>query len=208
MESVNTVAVTVETPRQSKPYRRSEASKQKQLLYRHANRARLSAKSRAWYAANKERHAALRKAYYAKNRAAVLDLGKEYYLQNKSAIRARERERYASDINFRIRRIVRNHARKVAIRGERVRPKTLQFLGCTVSQLRAHLEKQFKPGMTWDNYGLRGWHIDHIIPLAALDLTDDGNMRKVLHYTNLQPLWWRENISKGCRIQAPVQLCA
>lgn len=68
-------------------------------------------------------------------------------------------------------------------------------LGCSIAELEAHLERQFKPGMTWANYG--EWHIDHIKPLAKFDLTDRVQLLAACHYSNLQPLWAIENLSKG-----------
>jgi hypothetical protein len=66
-----------------------------------------------------------------------------------------------------------------------------------VEQLRQHLEAQFTDGMSWDNYGRDGWHIDHIRPCASFDLTDPEQQRQCFHYTNLQPLWAADNIRKG-----------
>jgi hypothetical protein len=62
-------------------------------------------------------------------------------------------------------------------------------------ELRAHLEHQFKDGMTWDNHG--EWHIDHIKPCVQFDLTDPEQQKECFHYTNMQPLWAFENQSKG-----------
>lgn len=76
---------------------------------------------------------------------------------------------------------------------------SLALLGCTIAEARAHLEAQFQPGMNWNNYGKHGWHIDHIRPCARFDLTDPEQQRQCFHYTNLQPLWAAENISKGAR---------
>lgn len=73
-------------------------------------------------------------------------------------------------------------------------------LGCSVDALRRHLEEQFPPGMTWDNWSKYGWHIDHIRPLAAFDLTDPFQLAAACHFSNLQPLWAIDNIKKGCRI--------
>ena len=61
----------------------------------------------------------------------------------------------------------------------------------------AHLEALFQPGMTWDNHAIDGWHIDHIRPCTSFDLTDPEQQRQCFHYTNLQPLWAFDNISKS-----------
>lgn len=70
-------------------------------------------------------------------------------------------------------------------------------LGCTVSELKLHLEKQFQPGMTWDNWSILGWHIDHKIPLCKFNLLNRKQFLKAVHYTNLQPLWASDNLKKG-----------
>jgi hypothetical protein len=72
-------------------------------------------------------------------------------------------------------------------------------LGCTIPELRLHLEKLFQSGMTWENWSPTGWHIDHIKPLANFDLTDRPQFLKACHYTNLQPLWASDNLAKGAR---------
>lgn len=76
--------------------------------------------------------------------------------------------------------------------------KTEELIGITILDLKKHLEKQFKEGMTWDNHGK--WHIDHRVPLNSFDLTNPEEQKKAFHYTNLQPLWAKENLSKGSRI--------
>jgi hypothetical protein len=73
-----------------------------------------------------------------------------------------------------------------------------KLCGCTIPELMLHLQSQFKEGMHWNNYGK--WHIDHIRPCASFDLTDPEQQRQCFHYTNLQPLWARENIQKGARL--------
>jgi hypothetical protein len=80
----------------------------------------------------------------------------------------------------------------MAKRGSAVRD-----LGCTMPELVRHLEGQFLPGMSWDNYGFKGWHIDHIRPLGTFDLEDREQFLKAVHYTNLRPLWAFENLSRG-----------
>ena len=75
-------------------------------------------------------------------------------------------------------------------------------LGCTMAELLVHLERQFQPGMTWQNYGIGKdrWQIDHIFPVSKAKLTDREELLRVCHYTNLQPLWHSENSRKGARL--------
>lgn len=72
---------------------------------------------------------------------------------------------------------------------------TMELIGCTIDELWNHLESQFQPGMTRDNYGK--WHVDHIKLLASFDLTDHEQQRHAFHYTNLQPLWAIDNLRKN-----------
>jgi hypothetical protein len=74
--------------------------------------------------------------------------------------------------------------------------KTMAIIGCDLDLLRLHLEERFSPGMSWDNYG--DWHVDHIIPLAKASTQEE--VERLSHYTNLQPLWAKDNIVKGCKI--------
>jgi len=69
-------------------------------------------------------------------------------------------------------------------------------LGCTVDGLTSYLESKFQPKMTWDNWGINGWHINHIKPLSSFDLTDRLQFLEACHYTNLQPLWAIDNLIK------------
>lgn len=76
----------------------------------------------------------------------------------------------------------------------------LQILGAPIVVVRAHIQSQFKKGMTWKNWGRKGWHLDHIVPCAAFDLTNEEQRRKCFHYTNLRPLWAVENLLKSDQI--------
>ena len=75
--------------------------------------------------------------------------------------------------------------------------RTIDFIGCSIDDLKCHLEKQFVDGMSWENYGLYGWHVDHIRPCCSFDLTDPEQQRECFHYTNLKPLWAEDNLAKG-----------
>jgi hypothetical protein len=73
-----------------------------------------------------------------------------------------------------------------------------QYLGCSFEDFKIHLESLFLDGMTWENYGSKGWHVDHKIPLSSASTLED--IIRLSHYTNLQPLWWYDNLSKGSKI--------
>jgi hypothetical protein len=77
---------------------------------------------------------------------------------------------------------------------------TMSLVGCSPKMLIDHLESLFTEGMSWDNYGIDGWHIDHILPCASFDLNDPLQQIKCFHYTNLQPLWALDNIKKSDKI--------
>lgn len=81
----------------------------------------------------------------------------------------------------------------------------VNLIGCSVSQCRSHLEKQFDENMTWENYGPsrhpnQGWQIDHIRPCKSFNLTCLDQQQDCFHYTNLQPLWALVNQFKGTTI--------
>lgn len=77
--------------------------------------------------------------------------------------------------------------------------KSSEILGCTIQEFIEHLQSHFKPGMTLENHGQGEgkWNIDHIIPISSAKTEDE--IYKLNHYTNLQPLWWKENMAKGAK---------
>ena len=74
---------------------------------------------------------------------------------------------------------------------------TLEMIGCSAIELKDYIESKFQYGMSWENYGREGWHVDHIRPCASFDLSDPEQQEECFHYTNLQPLWAKDNLSKG-----------
>lgn len=111
------------------------------------------------------------------------------------------RHRRAHDLKFKITGALRHRAKEaIKAAGSGRRRGKLALLGCTVDEFLRYFEPLFKPGMTWDNHGTNGWHIDHIIPCAAFDLTNEEDQKRCFHYTNLQPLWADENRRKSDKV--------
>ena len=102
-----------------------------------------------------------------------------------------------SDPEFRLLNNLRNRI-YCALKGAGKSRRTTELIGCTISALRAHLEKNFTEGMSWENYGK--WHVDHIIPCSSFDLVLPDEQRRCFHYTNLQPLWAVDNLKKNDRL--------
>jgi hypothetical protein len=75
---------------------------------------------------------------------------------------------------------------------------TFDIIGCSPEFLKQHIEKLFLNEMSWENYGLFGWHIDHIIPLSSSK--NESEFYRLCHYTNLQPLWAEDNLKKSNKI--------
>lgn len=181
----------------------------KQSAYRDLNKEKIRESSKAYYEANKETLQERHNFYYAANKEKILarhaknkDKKSLYAKANRPTINKRWRERAAvrrkTDPNFRLRKCLSNRIRH-ALKGVSKSKRTVELLGCSVTALRRHLEAQFRPEMTWENYG-SVWHVDHIRPCASFDLTDLEQQKLCFHWTNLQPLFAVENIKKGDRV--------
>ena len=138
------------------------------------------------------------KNYRSCNRYIIKINKQKWDKNNKRAITIYRRKykeyRLKFDIKFKILWNLRTRLNKV-MHDVNKSAETIKLLGCSIEFLKIRLEKQFKPGMTWDNYGL--WHIDHIKPCASFDLSKPSEQRKCFNYKNLQPLWAIDNLRKS-----------
>ncbi len=105
-------------------------------------------------------------------------------------------EKYKTDSSFRLACMLRARITRVMNGGKRCLP-IADLVGCSMEELETHLESQFQSGMTRENRGRAGWHIDHIRPCCSFDLTDPEQQKQCFHYTNLQPLWATDNLRKS-----------
>jgi len=125
-----------------------------------------------------------------------------YKAYNKAYQKAYQKEyqkAYRQIPQVRLRNIMRTRLCTALKRGTKS-GSAVRDLGCSIQYLIAYLEERFSPGMSWENHAHDGWHIDHILPLSSFDLTDREQFLRACHYTNLQPLWAADNLSKGYKI--------
>ncbi len=151
--------------------------------------------------------------YRLDHREQILQRQKEYRETHREDARNKAKNRYHSDIQasreyMRLRKFsfkatidgkietsVRNRISK-ALRGIARQLTALELLGCTILEYRAYIERQFLPGMSWENYNVRTWHIDHIKPIASFDLSDPEQQRICFHFSNTRPLWAEVNMKR------------
>ena len=175
--------------------------KQYRKEYYSKNRNKCIVSMKKYEANNKEYLSVKAMHWYRKNKEIKLQYEKQYYTENKVKILERERKhnknRYVEDLQYRLKCILRKRLR-TAIKNNQKIGSAVRDLGCSIEDLKKHLESQFQSGMTWDNHG--EWHIDHIKPLASFDLQDPTQLREACHYSNLQPLWAKDNLKKGATI--------
>ena len=122
---------------------------------------------------------------------------KKYYQNNKEYFRQYEKNKARVNIQYRLGKNMRARIWCAINRKWKKSKRTSEMVGCSLKYLKKYLESLFEVDMSWDNYG--EWHIDHIIPCIKFDLKCENEVKKCFHYTNLQPLWQYDNLSKGSK---------
>lgn len=174
--------------------------KSTQAKLRYSNKTEeIKSYSKQYYEDNKLEVLQNKKQYYESNIKVFQEKNKEYRDSHKKEIALKRKERYKKDLSFKLMCSLRNrlhHAIKnqVALKTK----KSIDLLGADSQYIQEYLESKFQEGMTWDNYGK--WHVDHIIPCNAFDLTNSEEQKKCFHYSNLQPLWAEDNYKKGNKL--------
>jgi hypothetical protein len=159
-----------------------------------------------WQEENKE----YVKKYEQENKEKIKERTKNWYQKNKEKIKQHRKEnkehfkeymfnRKKTDPLFKFSSNLRSLITCSFKRGKnkyKKNEKTETILGCTIEEFRIYIQSQFKKGMTFENHGK--WHLDHIIPLSSA--TTEEEIIKLNHYTNFQPLWAEDNLSKKDKI--------
>lgn len=158
-----------------------------------------------WY--NKPESKKIKSQYYLENKRHIREHAAAYYskVENKKNRNVHRlvyiKNKKLFDLNFKISVSLRTRL-YIAVKKNYKAGSAVKDLGCSIQQLKIYLESKFKPGMTWNNWTRIGWHIDHIRPLADFDLANREEFLKACHYTNLQPLWAKDNLIKNDRIRS------
>ena len=124
---------------------------------------------------------------------------KKWRVENRERYNTYARNKYKKDIAYRLKNVLRSRVGH-AIRKEQKVGSAIQDLGCSIAAFRLYIENQFEEGMSWDNWGRDGWHLDHVLPLASFDLTNRMEFLEAANWLNYQPLWAADNIAKGAKI--------
>lgn len=172
----------------------------------YAKKAEYAARQKAWALKNADKVSADHKTYYWKNKESHLKKCRAYHAKNWDKILPKKREYHKAkrkrDPQLRVALSLRERVRfSVKNSMGRKHNGTMLLIGCSVEFLMKHLESLWLPGMSWENYGRKGWHIDHIRPCASFDLTSERDQLTCFHWTNMQPLWWLDNLIKGAKLQ-------
>ena len=167
--------------------------------YRQDNKDEIDAWNRQYRQDHKPEMAAYQKQYRQDNKVDLAIYKKQYQQDHKTEEAARARMRYLDDVDYRL-KVVTENGIKRSIKGTKLYKHSIDLLGCSIPEVREYLERQFQPGMAWENWSAKGWHIDHIIPLSSFDFTDYEQQKRAWHYTNLRPLWAEENMGKHNKI--------
>lgn len=168
----------------------------KQKAYRLCNKEEISARRKEARKLSPEKYKERNRAWSESNPEKVKSCSKKWRANNRDSINSYHKEKYASDINYRLSKCLRARLNLALIKGQKS-GSAVRDLGCSIEELKQHLEYLFQDGMSWENYGQ--WHVDHIRPLASFNLEDRNQLLQACHYTNLQPLWAADNMSKGGR---------
>lgn len=158
-------------------------------LYREKNKEKCKQRYQNYIINNREKMRGYYKTYYEKHREKII---KRKVISNNKRRKIRKQQDLAYKIQCNLRRRM-----LLAVQGRRKISSTFDLIGCSSEFLKQYLESKFSTGMSWNNYGYKGWHIDHILPCSSFDLTNPEQQKKCFHYSNLQPLWAKDNMTKG-----------
>lgn len=179
----------------NKIYKKGNKAKKKAKEYNLKNQEKIKRNNKEYSLKNKEKKREYQRNYYLKNKESLKKYGKEYNLNNRNKINKRARS-YIPSFNAKVAKSLHTNI-LAAVR--RVKTKkynsSINLTGCSIEFFIEYIEQKFTTNMNWDNYGVNGWHFDHIKPCSSFDLSDPEQQKLCFHYTNYQPLWATREIA-------------
>lgn len=179
------------------------------------NREKILSTSLNYYKKNTDLCKLYSKDYYKKNKERIKKQQREFFKRNpdyakkwrdnhnggstenyRAYAKIYYKNKRDNDPNYRIANVLRCGLWNIIKRGQKS-GKIFKLLSISRDEFLSHLSSQWTDGMNWDNYGMKGWCIDHINPVSNFDLTDENQLKECFHYTNLRPMWFRENCKKN-----------
>lgn len=169
--------------------------------YRKANDKEVKAARKRHYHSNIDKMRVEKRVYCAAHREEKTTYDIEYRRENAEPIARYKREWEADRRDDPVFKIKRNLRRRVhhVLKGTLKTAHTFELIGCTPEEFKVYIESLWQPGMSWENYGPRGWHVDHIKECFRFDLTDSAQQKECFHYSNQRPLWAKDNLSRRRR---------
>ena len=165
------------------------------------NKERVSTTNHKSYLKNRDRHLEKSKLWSTTNKSKSNQIKKNYKLRNLDKVRESARLYQKLCRQDSGKRLSKNLSKSIweCLKSKKAKRSWKSLVNFTLDDLINHLQNKFKDGMTWENYGRTGWHIDHIRPCASFNLLNEDEQLQCFHFSNLQPLWAFDNINKGAK---------
>lgn len=157
------------------------------------NRNKRLQSEKSWVLRNPEKVRAYKKKY------------RETHPEIMKAIYNRRAEKVLSTADGKLNNLIRQVV-KYSLKGNKQGKPWSELLPYTLEELKLHLESKFVEGMSWENHTKYGWHIDHVRPISSFNITscDCEDFQKCWSLSNLQPMWWRENLQKNNKLKEAI----
>lgn len=176
-------------------------NKEKDKLWREQNKEKLSLYNKKWKEENKEKLL----QYRLKNKDKILETSKNWQKNNKERASLHHvnyvRNRIKNDPDFKFKNVIRSLIKKSFSRADGKfikKRKSEEILGCSLEYFKNYILLKCPKGTSLQDFHQFGYHIDHIIPISSAKSEDETI--KLCHYTNFQPLWWKDNIIKSNKL--------
>lgn len=159
---------------------------------------------------HKEKANARKAIYYRDHREKEIAYAKAYNAKHKEKIKIYNRtygcKRRKIDPNYKL-RCSMSRSISTSLSGNKSGRSWERLVSYTLEELKKHIEKQFTEGMTWNNYGKKGWHIDHKIPQSVFNFIkpEHRDFKRCWALNNLQPMWAKDNMTKKAKLEKHFQ---